>query len=119
VVVLLAALPSALAQSDRGVVTGTVTDQQGAVVPNASLVLRGADTGVEYTTVSTGTGNYAIPSIPVGRYNLTANAPGFSQYVQEGITVQAAQTARVDVKLAVSGTTESVTGQADAPLLRT
>jgi hypothetical protein len=115
---LNASLP-ALAQSDRGTITGTVTDPQGAVVPNASVALRGVATGVEYSTVSTGTGNYTVPALPVGRYNLTVAAPGFNQYIQEGIEVRIAVTARVDVVLKIGATSESVTVQADAPLLRT
>jgi hypothetical protein len=72
-----------------------------------------------YRTVATDTGNYTLPSLPSGRYNLTVTAPGFVQYIQEGIEVQVAQTARVDVVLKIGGNTESVTVQADAPPLRT
>ena len=80
-----------LAQSDRGTITGTVSDTTGAIVP-ATVSVRNAGTGVEYNSVATSTGNYAVPSLPAGRYNLTVSAPGFSQYVQEGITVQLSHT---------------------------
>jgi len=85
----------------------------------ATVTIRNVGTGVEYSTVATSTGNYTVPSLPAGRYNLTAAAPGFSQYIQEGITVQVAQTARVDVVLKIGGVTESVTVTADAVLLKT
>jgi hypothetical protein len=122
-VLLLAALLAlsqvAFAQTDRGTITGTISDPTGAVVPNAAISIKNVATGAEYPTVSTGTGNYTVPALPVGRYNLSASAAGFNQYIQEGITVQVAQTARVDVVLKVGSTGDSVTVQADAPLLRT
>src|SRR4051812_30627238 len=79
--------PAMFAQSDRGTITGTVLDASGASVP-AAITITNAATGVEYSSVATNTGNYAVPQLPAGRYNLTATAPGFSQYTQEGITVQ-------------------------------
>ena len=119
-VILAAGFPTAgLAQSDRGTITGAVLDPANAVVPNASVVLKNTATAAEYDTVTTGTGNYTLPSLPAGRYNLTVSASGFSQYVQEGIEVQVAQTERVDVVLKVGAATESVTVQADATLLKT
>ena len=60
-----------------------------------------------------------LPSLPSGIYALVVSAPGFNQYIQEGIQVQVAQTARVDVVLKIGATSESVTVQANAPLLRT
>ncbi|MEO8594614.1 MAG: TonB-dependent receptor [Candidatus Solibacter sp.] len=110
--------PTALAQSDRGTITGTVLDASGASVPAAVTIINAA-TGVEYSTVATSTGNYSAPSLPAGRYNLKASAPGFSQYVQEGITVQVSQSARVDIVLQIGGVTDRVTVTADAVLLKT
>src|SRR5689334_9912581 len=82
------------AQSDRGTITGTVSDPGGGMVPNAAITLRNSDTAAEYKTVTTATGNYTLPSLPSGHYNLTVTAPGFNQYVQEGIQVQVAPTGR-------------------------
>src|SRR5438132_13355016 len=107
------------AQSDRGTITGTVLDPGNAVVPAAALTLKHVSTGAVYQTISTGTGNYTLPSLPSGLYTLTVAAPGFNQYIQEGIQVQVAQTARVDVILKVGATSESITVQSNAPLLRT
>ncbi len=107
------------AQSDRGTITGTVTDPTGAVVPAAKLTLTNTATSATHDTVTTGTGNYTLPSLPAGTYNLNVTAPGFTQYVQEGIVVQVAQTARVDVVLKVGQSTDTVTVIADAQLLKT
>jgi hypothetical protein len=122
VILILAALAATTplpGQSDRGTVTGTVSDPAGALVPAAALTLTHTGTAAAYDTVTTGTGNYTLPSLPAGRYNLKVTAPGFSQYIQEGIEVQVAQTARVDVVLRIGQSTDSVTIVADAPLLRT
>src|SRR5258706_7606647 len=118
-ILCLAITVGALAQSDRGTITGTVLDPGNAVVPNAALTLKNAATGAVYQTVTTGTGNYTLPSLPSGVYNLSVAAPGFNQFIQDGIQVQVAQTARVDVVLKIGATSESVTVEANATLLRT
>ena len=76
-------------------------------------------TGATYNTVTTETGNYTIPSLPSGNYDLTVNRSGFGKYVQTGIPVQVAVSLRIEVVLQVGATAESVTVTAHAPLLRT
>src|SRR5437764_6397900 len=100
---------SALAQSDRGSVTGTVSDPAGAVVASAAIQVRNIDTGAVYQVASTTTGNYALTQLPAGSYEMTVTVPGFKQYVRRGILVEVAQTYRVDVLLEVGSNTESVT----------
>jgi len=55
----------AFAQADRGNLTGTISDPQGAVIPAAKILLRNAQTGSEYPTLSTSTGNYSIAQLRV------------------------------------------------------
>ncbi len=117
--VFLLAAVAAFAQSDRGTITGTVTDPAGAVVPNASLEAKNVQTGAVYQAASTQTGNYTIAELPVGQYTLTATAAGFKKYSHENLTVPAAQTIRVDVALQVGSASESVTVSAEASLLKT
>jgi hypothetical protein len=114
----LASVP-AFAQSDRGTLTGTVSDTTGAVIPGVSIVATSTETSARYETVSTETGNYTLPQLPAGVYQLTAELPGFKKYVRQGINVLIAQTLRLDVSLDVGSNTESVTVTEDAPLLRT
>jgi hypothetical protein len=109
----------AFAQTDRGTITGTIMDPTGAVIPGATLLARDTATGAEYSTVSTATGNYTIPSLLAGTYDLTITAAGFEKYIQHGITVEVVQVLRVDIVMKVGAATESVTITADAPLLRT
>ena len=108
-----------MAQSDRGTITGTVSDPTGALIPAAKVVATRADTGAVYQTVTTSTGNYTLPSLQVGVYNVSVEATGFTKYIQNGITVETVQVARVDVSLKVGSAAESVTVNADAPLLKT
>ena len=110
---------SAPAQSDRGAITGTITDQGGGVMPGVSVVATNLATNQELRTVSTETGNYTISAIPAGIYSLTVEQPGFRKFVQTGITVQVAQTARIDVVLQVGTADNLITVSADAPLLKT
>ena len=106
-------------QSDRGTITGTVSDPAGAVVPGAKVVAKSPENGSILETVTTATGNYTLPSLPVGLYDLSVEAAGFSKYIQAGIHIQVVQTARIDVVLQVGSTSQSMTVTADATLLRT
>ena len=54
----------AFAQSDRGIITGTVADPTGAFIPAAQIVLTNADNGYRAETVTTATGNYTLPALP-------------------------------------------------------
>jgi len=107
------------AQSDRGTITGTVTDATGAVVANAMVSAKQQETGATFPTASTGTGNYTLTQLPVGPYEITVSAPGFKTFVRSGVTVQVAQTLRVDVPLQLGAASESVTVSAEASLLKT
>jgi hypothetical protein len=96
---LLLIVPAAWAQSDRGTITGTITDPAGAIVPNAPIVAKNVNTSAEYTTASSQTGNYVLAQLPAGPYQLTVTVPGFKQYVRTGLTVMVAQSLRIDVSL--------------------
>src|SRR5215471_3915948 len=108
-----------LAQTDRGTITGTVSDQTGAVIPGATITAVNAETATKYETVSTETGNFTLLQIPPGAYSVSVELPGFKRYVRQGINVLVAQTLRIDISLEVGAATDEVTVSADAPLLRT
>src|SRR5215469_14244616 len=110
---------AALSQSDRGTITGTVGDPAGAVVPNAAVEIRNTQTGAVYQAGTSATGNYTLAQLPAGQYELTASSQGFKNYVRQGITVDVAQTYRVDAALEVGTQSESVTVTEAAPLLKT
>jgi len=110
---------AAFGQGDRGTITGTVSDQTGAVVPNASIQVKNTDTSAVYTIASTNTGNYTLANVPVGTYELTVDAAGFKKYLRPGLVVQVSETIRVDPTLQVGAPTDTVTVNAEAPLLKT
>ncbi len=109
----------AMAQSDRGGITGTVMDPANAVVPGAKLVLRNIETGAVTQAETTPTGNFTLSSLPVGTYDLTVQAAGFKTEVQTKVTVQIDQTARLDIRLQVGQTSESITVSSSAEVLKT
>lgn len=108
-----------LAQSDRGTITGTVSDPTNAVVADASVEARNVDNGVITTVGTSATGNYTIPGLASGNYELTVTAQGFKKYQRPGLTVNAAQTIRIDVTLEIGNVTESITVSEATPLLKT
>jgi hypothetical protein len=110
---------AAVAQGDRGTITGTVSDPAGAVVANAAIVARHVETGTVYDTTSTNTGNYTLSQLPVGNYEVSVTVAGFKKYTRSGLTIQVAATVRVDITLEVGAATESVTVNEAAPLLKT
>ena len=110
---------AAFGQTDRGTITGTITDPAGAVVPNAPIEGRNVATGAVYAAAASGTGNYTIAQLPVGTYDLSVSVSGFKKYVRTGIVVEALGIYRVDVALEVGATTESVVVNAESPMLKT
>jgi hypothetical protein len=113
-------LPAALmAQESRATLTGIVTDASGAAVPNANIVVSNVETGEETRGTSTGQGAYTIPFLRPGNYTVAVDAPGFKKYSREGITLQVAQVASVNIRMEVGAVTETVQVTAEAPLLDT
>src|SRR5579864_6724551 len=110
---------TAFAQSDRGTITGVISDPAGAVVANAAVEAKNSATGVVFQAASTATGNYTLSLLPSGTYEISVAVSGFKRYVRTGLPVQELQTLRVDVVLEVGSATESVTVTESATLLKT
>src|SRR5206468_2660239 len=95
--VIVGALTGVLyAQLDRGALTGTVSDPSGAVIPEVRVSARNTATNAVYETKSTQAGQYTVPNLPVGTYEITFEANGFKKLVRSGITLGVTQAARVD-----------------------
>ena len=110
---LVVAGATVFAQSDRGTVTGSVTDQAGAVIPNAAIEIKNINTSAVYQTQSSSTGNYTFSLLPAGKYQMSSSVPGFKQFVRTGITVMVAQILRIDISLEVGNISETVTVSGD------
>src|SRR6202522_235188 len=108
----------ASAQSDRGSVSGTVTDPSGSGITGAKVTVTNTAMGTQNSTVTTGVGQYTVPELPAGTYAVTVVAPGFTTLVRSGITVSVGETARVDLQLGVGQGNITVTVTEDAPLLQ-
>src|SRR4051812_45659927 len=121
VLLLLAiALPSgAGAQSVSGTILGTVTDVSGSVISNAKVTVTNEGTGLTRTVTSDSNGEYTVPALPTGRYVVIAEVTGFKAATLSNIELGVDQRVRIDVKLEVGAMTESVSIQAEAPLLQT
>jgi hypothetical protein len=110
---LILASAGAFAQQNSEI-SGTVTDNNGAVVPNAHLTLTSTSTGSQLSTDTNTNGVYIFPGLNVGTYDLTATASGFGTYVQKGLVVNVSQTLRADVSLTVGSVQQTVTVTANA-----
>jgi hypothetical protein len=113
----LLAITGAFAQSDRGIITGTVADGTGAMVPSAKVSLTNNETGAHYETITTATGNYTLAALPVGNYKLTVEQAGFSKAERTNISVQVAVTTRVDLELQIGTASVSIDVGAESTLL--
>jgi hypothetical protein len=99
--------------------SGVVTDPSGAVVPGATVTLTSAENGITRQFKTDAAGRYAFSQLPPSQYSLTAKMTGFETYKQNGIVLNAAQTASQDLTLPIGSETQSVTVTANASLLNT
>src|SRR4051812_29455450 len=109
---------SALAQSQARV-TGTVTDNTGAVVVGASVSIRNVDTGVVTTAVSNTSGVYNVPFLNPGQYKLSCELSGFKKFVRAGLGLETGTTATVNIEMQIGALTETVNVEAQSALLET
>jgi hypothetical protein len=103
----LAALPL-LGADVNAVLSGTVKDTSGALVPGATITLTNTQTNISQTLKSASDGSYSFTNVPVGSYRLTVEQVGFRKYVQAGIVLQVNQAAKQDISLQVGTTAEVV-----------
>jgi Carboxypeptidase regulatory-like domain len=106
-------VPSVWCQ-ENAIITGTVLDPSGAVVPNIAITLTNPATGQVRPTVSNSAGVYLFANVGVGHFTLEAAATGFQKYVKTDIIVNVAQTLQENITLSVGSTGQTVTVQADA-----
>ncbi|HKP70663.1 MAG TPA: TonB-dependent receptor, partial [Pyrinomonadaceae bacterium] len=119
VLVVFVCFGSVLSQASTGTISGTVADQNNAVVAGATVTVKNPATGFTRSAVSNSTGNYRLENLPIGSYQLTVEAPNFSRYVQHGITVAVNQDAVVDAPLKAGTIDAVVTVNGNASLLNT
>ena len=118
ILALATGLPAA-AQSTaiNGTVEGTITDEQGAVLPGVTVTVTNLDTGDVRAVVSNESGLYRAPLLSLGRYRVSAELEGFKKVEQSGISLSAGQTAVINFRLTVGTLQETVTVTAASPLV--
>lgn len=106
-------------QSSTGSISGTVTDQNNAVVVGARVLGKNRETGFPRAVVTDSSGLYRLANLPAGPYEITIEAEGFKKFTQEGITLDVGQDAVIDVVLIVGAIQDSVTINENASMLNT
>ncbi len=118
--VAVPAIPVAIpGQTFRGGISGTVTDQSGAVVPTATVTAKDISTNALYSTVSSTAGEFAFTNLPLGDYLVTISAPGFTTEKVKMVTVSAGATYTLPVRLTIASTAQTVEVTANALTLDT
>src|SRR5215831_2997393 len=105
--------------SASATIVGQVTDSQGLVVPNATVTATNTATGVPHSSKTTSSGNYTIPNLPPGSYDLKVEAASFAPGESKGVKLNVGDQRDVNVTLAAAGKSEVVEVTAAAPLIET
>lgn len=106
-------------QAPTSNLNGSVTDPTGAIVAGATVSVKEAATGKEFSATTSSNGLFTIPALGTGTYVVTISAPGFKQVVVQGVKIDAGVPATVNAKLEIGAATESVVVQGGAEVLQT
>jgi hypothetical protein len=109
----------AIAQVTTGTISGTVTDNTGAALPDSKVVVLNEGTGITRTLTTNEFGRFSAPSLPPGRYRVTSSHAGFGDYVRNGIVLAVGQDAVVDMSLGVGAQEQAVEVHGEAPAVET
>jgi Carboxypeptidase regulatory-like domain len=117
---VLAVCQIAIQAQTNGSISGIVTDQSGAIVPGATITVKG-EAGQEFTAVTNDDGVYTIPGVPAGTptYTVTISAPSFKKYVVTKVKVDVATPATVNAELEAGNVEETVTVASGGEVLQT
>jgi hypothetical protein len=108
-----------LAQNDRGIITGSVTDIAGAAIAGAAVTATHLDTNAITRASTTEAGEFNLPSMPVGRYRVSVETAGFKTAVHNDVRLEAGASARLDTKLEVGAVQQAIEINASASQLQT
>jgi hypothetical protein len=111
-------VPANAQSASTAQISGTVVDPQGAVVPGAKVTATNVDTGVPRTVNTTNTGNYVLPNLPPGTYDVKVDAKGFSTATSKSLKLNVGDQRTLDFNV-VAGTSQTVEVTAEAPLIET
>ncbi len=109
----------AFAQSERGNITGIVTDASGAAMSALAVVITNKNTNMPERVATTSTGEYNAANLAPGPYRVEVSASGFKRFIEDNVILSAGATIRVDAQMQIGQTSESVQVEASATQLQT
>src|ERR1700759_1603962 len=113
-------ITGAMAQTTSGTITGIVTDQSGAIVPGAKIILIDEATKEQRETVASDSGEFVFAALRPSTYSMSVEKPGFQGFRQNDLVLtQNARLALGNIRMTVGQSTESVTITAQAPAINT
>ncbi len=112
-------IPMAIFGQETATISGTVIDATGAGIPNAKVVATETRTGTKSNTVSNVSGQYTIPFLAAGTYEVTTEEQGFKKFVRSGLEIGSGDHPVIDIHLEVGEVTQSVEVAGDVPLINT
>src|SRR6185503_7587513 len=104
-------------RSDRGIITGIITDPSGSAVQGATVKVRNEGTAIDTVLTTNDAGAYTTPPLVLGTYSVIVDHEGFKTTVNSGIALQGAETIRQDISLKVGSVSESVEVKSEADQL--
>ena len=107
------------AQVDKATITGTVSDQSGAVIVGVKVTATNTDTGVRYTSESNEAGIYRVPALPIGTYSVDFEKSDFKKVTRKGLSLQIAQVAEINVQMQPGTVSQVVEVTTSAGMLET
>jgi hypothetical protein len=115
----LCALPLTAQTSGNGNITGTITDNAGAAVPGATVMVTNMDTGVSRTITTDGAGIYTAPFLLPGHYTVAASGASFGKVERKNILLTVGEVLAIDESLPPASTTTTVEVTGETPILDT
>ena len=103
----------------NGSIRGLIRDPNNAAIEAATVKVRNLDTGFERQSISNNQGEFEVPLLPLGRYEVTVTSPGFASYTQSGVSVTLARSSDLAIGLKLSQNQQNITVEADASILTT
>jgi hypothetical protein len=116
-IALILATTTMVGQSTTATLQGAVVDQTGAVIPSADVKVTNTATNLTRTTKTDSTGNYVVPALPIGSYNIEVTANGLGKQIANGLVLDVGRTVTQNFTLKPAAATETVTITSEAPVV--
>src|ERR1700690_1922448 len=116
---ILAAMGTGLSQGSTAAINGQITDSSGAAIPNATVTAKDLDHGTTWPATANEAGYYNLPRLPIGKFEVRAQANGFQTAVRSSVELVLDQVAKLDFQLQVGQVSQTMEVTSAPPLLQT